>query len=277
MIDPGAAAVAKELDGLPLALATAGAYLDQVATSFQDYLRLYKASWLKLQQTTPELSSYEDRQLYTTWQLSYDHIKRQNELSARLLQLWAYFDNQDLWFELLRERNLVGPEWFARLIEDELSFHQAMRVLCNHGLAEADRPSEMDEIESTGYSMHSCVHEWTTYVLNQEWSKEVARLSLYCVSSHVPVIDSKGSWMTQRRLMQHASRCWSSVKAGRVEEENGLLVALHNLGNLYSTLAKLEEVEQMFDWALHGFQNILGRNHISTLGIVNSMGDLYTK
>lgn len=65
MIDLGAAAVAKELDGLPLALATAGAYLDQVATGFQDYLRLYKASWLKLQQTTPELSSYEDRQLYT--------------------------------------------------------------------------------------------------------------------------------------------------------------------------------------------------------------------
>jgi hypothetical protein len=109
MIDPSAVAVAKELDGLPLALATAGAYLNQVTTSFQDYLRLYKASWLKLHQTTPELSSYEDRQLYTTWKLSYDHIKRQNELSARLLCLWAYFDSKDLWFELLREKKLNRP------------------------------------------------------------------------------------------------------------------------------------------------------------------------
>ena len=96
MIDPGAMAVAKELDGLPLALATAGAYLNQVATSFQDYLRLYKNSWLKLQQTTPELSSYEDRQLYTTWQISYDHIEKQNELSARLLQLWMDSTRSDV-------------------------------------------------------------------------------------------------------------------------------------------------------------------------------------
>jgi hypothetical protein len=34
--------LAKKLDGLPLALATAGAYLDQAATSFSTYLGLYK-------------------------------------------------------------------------------------------------------------------------------------------------------------------------------------------------------------------------------------------
>jgi hypothetical protein len=66
-IDPDTVLLAKELDGLPLALATAGAYLDQVAISFSDYLRHYRASWLKLQKTSPELSSYEDRTLYFTW------------------------------------------------------------------------------------------------------------------------------------------------------------------------------------------------------------------
>src|SRR5262245_39853495 len=56
--DPDAIALAKELDGLPLALSIAGAYLEHVTTSFSDYLRLYKASWLKLQTTSPQLSSY---------------------------------------------------------------------------------------------------------------------------------------------------------------------------------------------------------------------------
>ena len=67
--------LAKELDGFPLALATAGAYLDQVAISFSDYLRLYRTSWSKLQKTSPELTSYEDRTLYSTWQVSFDHVK----------------------------------------------------------------------------------------------------------------------------------------------------------------------------------------------------------
>ena len=53
MLDPDVIKLAKKLDGLPLALATAGAYLDQAATSFSDYLRPYKASWTKLLKTSP--------------------------------------------------------------------------------------------------------------------------------------------------------------------------------------------------------------------------------
>src|ERR1051326_5355311 len=99
-IDPGAIALVNELDGLPLALSTAGAYLEHVTTSFSDYLRLYKASWSKLLQTSPRLSSYEDRSLYTTWQITFDRIKQHNGASAKLLKLWAYFGREDVWFEL---------------------------------------------------------------------------------------------------------------------------------------------------------------------------------
>ena len=75
------------LEGLPLALATASAYLDQVATSFADYLCLYRASWRRLQQTSPEVSTYEDRQLYLTLQLSSDRpaeCRRQSSYINRL-------------------------------------------------------------------------------------------------------------------------------------------------------------------------------------------------
>jgi hypothetical protein len=65
-IDPGAVKLVKELDSLPLALSTAGAYLEYVLMTLSEYLRLYKASWLKLQTTSLQLESYEDRSLYTT-------------------------------------------------------------------------------------------------------------------------------------------------------------------------------------------------------------------
>jgi hypothetical protein len=96
MLDPEAVRLAKESDGLPLALATAGAYLEQSLISFSDYYRLYKASWAKLLKTSPELDSYEDRTLYSTWQLSFDQVEERNELSAHLLRMWAYFDNEDI-------------------------------------------------------------------------------------------------------------------------------------------------------------------------------------
>lgn len=85
--------LAKELDGHPLALATAGVYLDQTAGSFSDYLRLYKESWAGLKETSPELSSYEDRAIYATWQISFDRIKQQNDLAAQSLQIASTNDS----------------------------------------------------------------------------------------------------------------------------------------------------------------------------------------
>ena len=91
MLDPDAVELATELDGLPLALATAGAYLDQTAIGFSDYLRLYKASWAKLLETSPELSSYEDRTLYSTWQkLAYSiDITFERRIFQRIHSSWV--------------------------------------------------------------------------------------------------------------------------------------------------------------------------------------------
>ena len=174
-IDAAAIELVKELDGLPLALSTAGAYLEHVTTSFSDYHRLYKASWLKLQAISPQLTSYEDRSLYTTWQITFDRIQQNNAAAARLLKLWAYFDKQDIWFELLRYAGSAADESIQKITEDELSFTKAIALLCSYGLVDADR-SLQQQSGSGGYSVHSCVHSWTVlYLINsgtrawQDW------------------------------------------------------------------------------------------------------------
>ena len=274
LLDPHAAELAKELDGLPLALATAGAYLDQVATSFANYLCLYRASWLRLQQTSPEVSTYEDRQLYSTWQLSLDHIKQQSELSAKLLELWAYFDNQDLWFELLQEGRSDGPEWLCQLTADELGFNQAVRVLCDHGLVEVDKSSQGSGIESQGYGMHSCVHAWTVHVVNHEWESEMAKVALRCVGRHVPKNNSQHSLVAQRRLLRHLTRCWESIIDGRLDDDDNDWI-LFNFGYMCSNQGRLDEAEKLYLRALQGFEKAWGPEHTSTLDTVNNLGLLY--
>src|SRR5712664_1530078 len=273
ILDPDAVKLAEELDGLPLALATAGAYLDQTAISFSDYLRLYKASWAKLLTTSPELRSYEDRMLYSTWQLSFDQVKQRNELSAKLLRLWAYFDNQDLWFELLRHSDSDDPDWIRELTEDELGFNGVVRVLSDHGLVEVDMSSQ-ELIESRGYSIHGCVHSWMVYVLNQEWDYDLAKLALKFVGSHVPRDKSAKGWLTQRRLLPHAARCSHAVLNGMVIAD-GMGWELHGLGLLYVAQDKLDEAEKMYQRALQGYEKAWGLDHTSTLSTVNNLGLLY--
>jgi tetratricopeptide (TPR) repeat protein len=244
-----------------------------VSISLSGYLRLYKESWVQLQKSSPGLSSYEDRTLYSTWQISFNHVKQQNNLSAKLLCFWAYFDNQDLWLELLQHSDSNDPEWVRALAEDEVSFHSTMRVLCNHGLVEEDMSSQ-ELIESRGYSMHSCVHSWTIQVLNQTWDYDLARLAVTFVGSHVLGEQTIRPLLTQRRLLQHATRCSSMVLNGLVPED-GIASLCHNLGVLYADQGELVAAEQIYQCALRGKEKVLGAGDISTLQTVCNVGNLY--
>ncbi|RYP50015.1 hypothetical protein DL768_004370 [Monosporascus sp. mg162] len=271
--NPDAVNLIRKLDGLPLALATAGAYLNQTSTSFGKYLRLYEDSWTKLQKTSPELSSYTDRTLYSTWQLSLEHIKRRNEYSAKLLRLWAYFDNQDIWLELIQHSDSEDPAWIREIAEDELSFNNTVRVLSDYGLVEVNTASG-EQTESKGYSIHSCVHSWTMSVLNQEWDQDLANLAVKCVASHIPGSGSAKWWLIQRRLLQHAARC-HYLLLNHITND-GLDWAFHNLGDLYKDQGKLKEAEEMYQLALQGKEKALGPDHTSTLDTVHKIGLLYS-
>jgi tetratricopeptide (TPR) repeat protein len=274
VVDPDAVRLAEELDGLPLALATAGAYLDQSSVGFSEYLDLYKVSWAELLQEDLEVSSYEDRMLYSTWQISFDHVKQRNELSAKLLRLWAYFDNQDIWFELLRHSDSEDPAWIRELTKDVMSFNRAVRVLSDHGLVEVQMSSQ-ERIESGGYSIHGCVHSWTVNVLNQEWDYDLAKLALKFVGLHAPGKDSSIQWwLTQRRLLQHVARCLHIVLSDMVID-NGMEWALHKLGLLCADQGKMDEAEKMYQRALQGKEKALGPDHTSTLSTVNNLGIVY--
>lgn len=157
-----------------------------MSTSFADYLGLYNASWLRLQQKMPQLLSFENRALYSTWGISLNHVKQQSVLAFKLLQLWVYLNNQDMWFELLQECQQGGLEWFSELTEDKLSFDEVVRVLREHALVETDATLRDDRVELQGYSMHSCVHSWTIYVVSQGLDAKMGGLALKSVGRHMP-------------------------------------------------------------------------------------------
>ena len=63
-------------------------------------------------------------------------------------------------------------------------------LLCSFGLVNVDR-SLQQQFGFGGYSVHSCVHSWTVFVLNGEWDKGLARLALTCVALEVPSTNEK--------------------------------------------------------------------------------------
>lgn len=271
--DSDAITLAEKLDGLPLALSTAGAYLDNLATTFADYLAMYQDSWLRLQQTSPELIAY-NQALYSTWDISYKQVCRENANSALLLRFWAYFNNEDLWFEMLSEGRRTGPPWLREVTRDMPSFNSAVRVLCDYGLVEPDLSSRTRGTESRGYDMHACVHMWAVHVLNKEPDDEMARLAMQCVVAHMLLDTGQGYWIVQRRLMRHADRCLAMLTTSGVSLAEGDQWILHNLGKLYKDQGRLNDAEATYKRALQGYEKARGQ-HATTLGTSNYLGILY--
>ncbi|TAQ84470.1 hypothetical protein B7494_g7215 [Chlorociboria aeruginascens] len=196
-------------------------------------------------------------------------------VKAKLLKLWAYFDRQDLWFDLLRHANSADDKWIQKLTEDELNFNEAIALLCAFGLVDPDRPPQQ-QVGSGRYSIHSCIHSWTLSMLNKEWDKSLARLAFTCVALEVPSTDEKDWWLLQRRLLQHATQQNIFIVNGKVDI-NELDWAFHKFGNFYADQGKLAKAEAMYIRAMQGYKKALGPDHISILDTVHNLGILYKK
>ncbi|KAM3533696.1 hypothetical protein MY4038_003011 [Beauveria bassiana] len=272
--DASAIALARKLDGLPLALSTAGSYLSQVSTSWLQYLQDYESAWVPLQKLSPQLLTYENRAMYSTWNISYASIHRRNESAAMLLRLWAFFDNEDLWYELVQRGRLAGgPKWLRDLTETRLTFEHGMRELCNHGLVEAHFTAAQSGAESRGYSVHSCVHSWMVHVLNGPNEQYLPALAMECIGLHVPGKEIPQYWLIQRRLVLHADRCRQLLSKVDDDESNGHVTA--SLGLLYANRGRFMEAEAMYDRALQTYEKAWGPEHTSTLDIVNNLAIVY--
>lgn len=154
--------LAERLAGLPLALATAGAFLQRSSFTFERYLQEYETRWNIDPRRSLRLQEYQDRTLYTTWGLLYTGLERDDPDAAKFLKLLVYFSNQNLWYELLRAGFTdCSPNWLREVVADDINFDGVMRTLTDYCFLEAHITLKL-------WSMHACVHDWTLEALNKD-------------------------------------------------------------------------------------------------------------
>ncbi|MCJ1269239.1 hypothetical protein MMC22_009129 [Lobaria immixta] len=281
------------LDGLPLAIAQAGAYLQESGVEIETYLKFYKQQWKELQNLADApLQDYPDRSVWTTWAISYNAVRKKDEAAANLLLLWAFLDNKDLWHGLFagcRVSSLIArrlSEWIGNIASNQLEFTKAIQLLRNYSLIE-----EVEDLES--YATHPTVHEWAYHFQSKDIREELAQLAVLVVGWAVPNSSSRDYPAIQRRLLPHAQVCSQWVSVGKrkqrpgspntdevnfegVEEKEVSLDAIHRLGLLYHDQGKLAEAEKMYRRALDGKEKAWGPDHTFTLNTVDKLGNLYT-
>ncbi|KFA81334.1 hypothetical protein S40288_08305 [Stachybotrys chartarum IBT 40288] len=271
--DEAAIELAKHLDGLPLALATAGSYLKQVTVSWAEYLQLYRQSWLQLQETSPTLLSYENRALYSTWNISYQKIEQKSQAAAMMLHLWAYFDNEDLWYELLHHEELEMPDWLKETVRDNTCFVHVFGegspvdtigewCFYNFGFLYADQGQLKKAEEMYNRALKDYEKAWG--------SEHISTLE---------TVNSLGNLYAGQGRLKEAEDMYNRALEGKEKvrgpEHTSTLHTVNNLGALYANQGRLKEAEDMHNRALKGYEKAWGSEHTSTLETVNNLAILY--
>ena len=285
-----------KLDGLPLAIAQAGAYLQQSGVGIEKYLEFYEQQWKELMDSegpshTP-LQEYLNGSVGTTWNISYKAVREKDEAAANLLLLWAFLDNRDLWHGLFvaacRASSLAAlrlSELIGNIASTELEFTKAIQVLRNYSLIE-----DVEDLAS--YATHPVVHRWAYHSLGEDSRVKLAQLAVIIVGLSVPHESTRNCSAISRRLLRHAQACsrWVSmgeitenirshekdeVDFNRTQEKKTALEAIHLLGLLYQNQGKLAQAEKMYRRALEGKEKAWGPEHTITLITVNNLGNLY--
>jgi tetratricopeptide (TPR) repeat protein len=176
-------------------------------------------------------------------------------------------------------------EWIGNIAASEISFSKAMMLLCNYSLAEQVQ-------ETRSYTMHAVVHKWALHFYGTQNDMKLSQLAVVTVGWTIPSDTAYYCSATQRRLLSHVQACFRWVEkcapkwmlefsracetcADETKSDETLLEALHLMGLLCVNQGKLAEAKQMYKYALHGQEVVLGPKHKSTLTTINDLGVLY--
>jgi tetratricopeptide (TPR) repeat protein len=117
------------LDGLPLALDQAGAYIEETGCSLAEYHRHYQQHQLTILGLRGGMAADHPASVVTTWSLSFEYIEPRNPSAADLLRACAFLAPEVIPQQIfLQGATHLGPH-LASFLTNEAHFDAAIKML----------------------------------------------------------------------------------------------------------------------------------------------------
>jgi len=125
------------LDGLPLALDQAGAYIGETGCGLSEYTRLYhkhRKELLARQSERGKMYTNYKESVATTWLISFRKVEQQYPAAAKLLDLCAFLHPDAIPEDILLEGAYLENTEMHPIVESALQMNQACEVLLRYSL-----------------------------------------------------------------------------------------------------------------------------------------------
>src|SRR5437016_2453305 len=258
--------IVTELDGLPLALDQAGAYIEETRCGLSQYLNLYGTRRQELLLRRVRFAVDHPHSVVATWSLSFQHVEQESPIAADLLRLLAFLNPEGIPEEIITLGATDLGEALGAVADDPFALDATIELLLRYSLIRRNP-------EAKSLSMHRLVQAVLRDGMDRETQHVWAERAIRAVNKTFPDIELK-TWEKCQRYLPHVYICASYV------DEYGLafpeVARLLNEAAAYLIVqAQYKQAEQLLQTALAVRQQVLEANHPDIARTLNDLGVLY--
>ncbi|KAH7117472.1 hypothetical protein EDB81DRAFT_892338 [Dactylonectria macrodidyma] len=255
-----------DLNYMPLAITQAAAYIKRrrprmsVSAYVDEFRRSYKKKASLLNRDGGDLRRDESasNSIVTTWQITFEQIRRDRTSAADLLSFMSFFNPQGIPESALQTYVRKDGEDGEDLDED---FDEDLEVLCGYSLVAVTAESDIFEMHPL---VQFCNRVWLSSFGNtQHWEREFLRV----ISDRYPSGEYK-NWLECKRLDPHIDKILKE-EPNSTEDVLRWARLLTNAGWYRWMKGIYVEAEEMNRRALDAREKVLGREHPDTLTSVH--------
>jgi tetratricopeptide (TPR) repeat protein/transcriptional regulator with XRE-family HTH domain len=300
--------IVQEMDGLPLALVQAGAYIDETGCSLTDYLHLYATHRKELLERPSSLLLDYYKTVATTWSISFEQIEQQSPAATVVLHLCAFLAPDAIPEELFTRGAAELSAIPGAEALDLLKLNEALGVLRRyslvrrngdtnmlniHRLVQAVLRENMDEqtqrfwaertvrvvnatFPEAGYARDSTYQHYLPHV--QECAALIKEYHLHFPEA-AQLLYQAGTSLYDHGFYPQSQSFQQQALAIREEvfgsEHPDVADSLNSLAKLSRIEGDYEQTEKLHLQALAIRKKTLGLNHSATAISLNNLGVLY--
>jgi tetratricopeptide (TPR) repeat protein len=258
--------LANELDGLPLALDQAAAYIEEKPTTIAKYTELYRSMGAKLRARRGDLPADHPESVPVTFSLAFEKVAGDSAAAADLLRYCAFLEADAIPEEIFSEG--------ASELGEALAAAAALPDGVIDAISEAGRFSLLRyDPESRIVSIHRLVQDVLKDGMNDNLRRVYVEGVVRAVNKVFPTSEYL-NWQLCSRLAPHArclagpidELCFESPEAARI---------LNQVGEYLNERAQYADAEPLIRRALAIREKAFGIEHASVASSLNNLAGLH--